>query len=346
MNDDSKIQAHEALNGWSRLGPFELEQVPIGLLNHTFRVKARSGSYILQRLSPVFAPVVNQDIDALTRHLHAKGVTTPLLVANDQKGLWSMRGADCWRLQTLVAGDTFHEIQNPRMAGSAGECVGRFHVALADFEHVYAFSRPGAHDTQRFLSRLEAALEAHRTHPNFEKIVPLAQQLLRAGKPYGDYSHIPRRHSHGDLKISNVLFAKEEAHCLIDLDTIGLLPWPVEMGDAFRSWCNSSGEDANNVAFDTDIFAAALHGYASTAKHLWTQEEKESLIQGVLNIPLELSTRFLLDALEESYFAWDKKRFVSHSAHNLVRAQGQWALFEDIERKKQILSQQIYEAFA
>jgi hypothetical protein len=45
-------------------------------------------------------------------------------------------------------------------------------------------------------------------------------------------------------------------------------------------------------------------------------------------ISLELAARFLADALQESYFGWNRERFSSAGEHNLVRARGQWSLHE------------------
>ena len=66
--------------------------------------------------------------------------------------------------------------------------------------------------------------------------------------------------------------------CLIDLDTLGPLPWPVEMADAFRSWCAPCQEDDPDAYFDLVLFESALKGYFSTMASLWTQEEKAALV--------------------------------------------------------------------
>ena len=73
---------------------------------------------------------------------------------------------------------------------------------------------------------------------------------------------------HGDPKINNLLFdaATGRALCFIDLDTLGRMPLPLELGDAFRSWCNPAGEDNRQSAFALDLFAAAVDGYAAGAR--------------------------------------------------------------------------------
>ena len=49
---------------------------------------------------------------------------------------------------------------------------------------------------------------------------------------------------------------------MIDLDTLTHMPLPLEMGDAFRSWCNPRGEDHSRAEFRLDLFGAAIRGYA------------------------------------------------------------------------------------
>ena len=55
-----------------------------------------------------------------------------------------------------------------------------------------------------------------------------------------------------------------EVCALLDLDTVAKMAFSVEMGDAWRSWCNPAGEDdPSSVYFDVDIFEASLRGWLS-----------------------------------------------------------------------------------
>jgi thiamine kinase-like enzyme len=140
---------------------------------------------------------------------------------------------------------------------------------------------------------------------------------------------LPRRHCHGDLKISNVMFAPDDpmrALCLVDLDTLGLQTIAFELGDAMRSWCNRSGEDVTAARVDLDILEAAMQGYAAGAAGLLAPTEIDSIVVGLETVCIELAARFCVDAFEDSYFGWDADRYPSRRAHNLVRARGQLAL--------------------
>jgi hypothetical protein len=134
--------------------------------------------------------------------------------------------------------------------------------------------------------------------------------------------------------------------CLIDWDTVGKMPWPIEMGDAFRSWCNPATEDMNSARFEVDLFEAALESYVSTAGFFWSQPERELLLEGIRIIPLELSARFLADALYENYFAFDSQKYPSRGAHNLARGRSQFMLFESIENQLSVIDKIIVNRFA
>jgi hypothetical protein len=105
---------------------------------------------------------------------------------------------------------------------------------------------------------------------------------------------------------------------------------PLELGDAWRSWCNPLGEDSRDTHFDLALFAAAWRGYARVMSTTLTGEERAHLVPGIATICLELSARFLRDVLEDRYFGWDASRFPSRAAHNQVRAEGQAALFRSL----------------
>jgi len=174
----------------------------------------------------------------------------------------------------------------------------------------------------------------------------LAARILRAWGSWEGRLDLPERHIHGDLKISNVRFAGAEATALIDLDTLAHGTLDVELGDAMRSWCNPAGEDASATEVDLAVFSALVQGYASTTRGDVLAEERDALVAGFAQIALELTARFLADALNERYFGWDATRFATRGEHNLLRARGQWALHEAVMRARPTLDRAVRDAFA
>jgi hypothetical protein len=144
---------------------------------------------------------------------------------------------------------------------------------------------------------------------------------------------------HGDPKISNIVFSSQgdEAVCMLDLDTLGEMALPFELGDAMRSWCSVSTEDDPAGWFCAERFAAAVHGYAGVAAGWWLDAERAAVLPATATIQVELAARFCADGLNESYFGWNPSAFPSRGEHNLARARGQLALHRSLLAQQGIL---------
>ncbi len=336
-------QARLALQQWD-LGGRERNpslQLIVSGVNQTFRVTTQAGCYALQQLSPQLSAGLHQDIQVVTQHLHHKGLVTPRLVSTSAGELFARVENRSWRLCTWVNGVSHHAISTAAMAHEAGRLVAMFHVALADLRHTYHVDASWVHNAQTHLQQLRQAMVEGADHPLHAEAVSLADPIFRLARNLPHFDELPHRHSHGDLKISNLLFAQKgqaegenRALALIDLDTLGTLPWPLELGDALRSWCNPQGEESAHTRFDSALMLAALQGYARELPAGFLQpKELKALIPGLLRVTLVLAARFLTDALRECHFGWDKTRFASRGQHNLIRAQGQLALYHDMQRQ-------------
>lgn len=308
--------------------------LPGGLIHHTFAVLAHDGEYILQRVHPLFAPTVHDNIVAVVDHLRRRNVPAPrLLLATTGQPFIDLGPEGVWRVMTRLPGVSFDTVQSLAQARAAGEQVGRFHAALADLDFEFKVVRQ-THDTPTHLRTLHAALEEHTNHRLLADVSALAAEVfagLAALPPPGD---VPLRVGHGDLKFNNLLFSGTGPRDqvvpagIIDLDTVARMPLHRELGDAWRSWCNRGGEDQSAATFDLDIFSASLAGWLAALDVPPTLAERRALVHGVEWISLELTARFAADALRECYFGWDRARFPAAGEHNLLRARGQWALHQ------------------
>ena len=304
----------------------DITHITQGLVNLTLRLTTRDGSrFALQRLHPVFGPGVNHNIEAVCAHLAARGMPTPRLLRTRDDALAVEHEGARWRVMSWVAGRAFDFLSTPAQAEAAGALLARFHAALADFPHELRVERPPVHDFARHRARLAAALAAaakHRLHGEVETAVARIDDLREA---HGASPATPPRLVHGDPKISNLLFdaRTDAALCLVDLDTLAMMPLPLELGDALRSWCNPRREDDPQARFELPLFAAAVRGYGGAAREFVSDEEVAAIVPATLEIHLELAVRFLVDALEENYFGWDATRYATRGDHNLARALGQ-----------------------
>jgi Ser/Thr protein kinase RdoA (MazF antagonist) len=247
-----------------------------------------------------------------------------------------------------LGGVSCERIESPEQARSAGRLVGRFHAALDDFAGPLAPMGIPYRDTPYYLAALRAALSDRRAHRLHAAMARRAERIFAAFEAIGPAPRVRERVIHGDLKLSNLLFesdagpGRERAFALVDFDTLMRGTLWMELGDAWRSWCNAAAdEDADSPRFDLEVFAASCAGFAAGYGAPLDPAERSSLETAPERITLELCARFVTDALEERYFGWDAARFPASGEHNAARAEGQWRLFDAMQatraRRRELL---------
>ncbi len=323
---------------FSRLaGPLGIRMLSGGLLHRSLHLRTDDSEYVLQRVSDVFAPEIQDNIAAVTRHLKQHGLETFELVPTDA-GALSIELPDQgrWRLLTYLSGVRFERINKGPQAFSAGALVGRFHAALDDFDTPLAPMGIPFRNTPLYRERLRRAIAEHANHRHASVAQEAAAWIDDGFARLGPAPDVPERVIHGDLKLANLLFegrespACDRATALIDFDTLMRAPLWSEWGDAWRSWCGWIGEGDEDTRFDLGIFEASLRGFVEGYARPISRTETDSLVSGTERITLELCARFATDMLEESYFAWDESLYETAGEHNRARVRAQQALFEAI----------------
>ena len=331
------------LAAWG-LSPGSLRPLGSGLINRTFFAQREDGSrWVLQQLNPMFPPEVHEDIEAVTAHLAARGLPTPRLLHTHDGRLCIRAPGGAWRVMNFIPGRVVDAVESPAQAGAAGRLLARFHRALDDLEHDFRHRRPPVHEPPRHFAALEAALESHPAHRLRSAAGALADEIFAAAAALPKLPATPPRIVHGDPKISNLVFdtADGEGICMVDLDTLGYMALPFELGDAMRSWCSVSSEDDPGGRFCAARFAAAVSGYAGVARGWWGTGEQESVLAATATIQLELAARFCADVVNESYFGWNASQFGSRGDHNLARARGQLALHRSLRTQHEALERAV-----
>ena len=315
-----------------------------GRINDTFLVTTKSGGrYVLQKLNPIFAPAVLNDIEAITHKMKESGLHTTELIQTKSGELGIILDAACWRMLSFIPGRTVEEGVTEDEARSAMGLIGNFHHTFAQHEYQFRHIREGFHDTQKIMEGLGKTIEEFRGTKKGEVLVEVGGTIL------GEYdsrehawAHLPKRIIHGDLKLNNIRFANDSSHAIafLDLDTLGRHSVVIDIADAARSWCNRADEgDVKQARFDLDIFRAMMIGYTKTAGFL-SKEERVAIPGATAQIALELSARFAVDAYRESYFKLDHKRYPDLFTQNFAKARAQFALYRDIERKLSDITEQ------
>ncbi|HKK02644.1 MAG TPA: phosphotransferase [Gammaproteobacteria bacterium] len=335
----SQLIEPRVLAAWN-LDPESARPLGNGLINRTFIARDRAGCLrVLQQVNRLFPAKVNEDIEAVTAHLQARGLATPRLVRTLDGQLCLPAPDGAWRVLTHVPGRVLDRMENPAQARAAGALLARFHRALDDLEHTFRNVRPPIHQPSRRLAELEQALAAHPRHRLRRAAGALAEQVFAAAAALPALPDTPLRVMHGDPKISNLVFAADSdaAVCMLDLDTLGRMALPFELGDACRSWCSLSTEDDPRSRFSAELFAAALDGYGSVARGWWLPEEAQAAVDATATIQVELAARFCADSLNECYFGWNPALFATRGEQNLARAQGQLAVHRSLLAQRERL---------
>jgi Ser/Thr protein kinase RdoA (MazF antagonist) len=330
------------------LSDASFEAFPTGLINDSWLVVMPGGERrVLQRVNPIFPTAINDDIEVVTRHLQSSGMLTPRLIPMADGALVIKVDGYNWRQLTYISGRTYDSIENTHQADEAGALLGRFHAAVDGLDYSFANARLQVHDTVMHLANLSSALETHDNHAEISRVQALADEVFELANQLPELGDQLNRIVHGDPKISNVVFSSNttKAKCLIDLDTLGYMPIALELGDAFRSWCNPLAEDAPGAEFSLLIFHSAIGGYARDSRSLLAENEWRKIPAATFTITVELAARFCADALNESYFRWDPLHFHSPSHHNQLRARSQINLAHSISGQREQIETEVLAAF-
>ena len=314
------------------------EVVPIetGLVNDSFLVKTSGGAYVLQRVnSSVF-----DDPRALMRNVatvsaHLAGRYVPELVESSDGGWVVDDGPDMWRMWRRVRDAAPCGELTPERVRSAAHLIGRFHLALGGLSPTFLTETiPHFHDPARRLASLRETIAADpcgrvaHVGPEIERAFAVESLAARATE---FTTRLPRQIAHNDAQINNVLFRRDEAVCLVDLDTVMPTARFWDVGDLLRSASTRGAEDdpdpQHNVV-DPALFHAIVDGYRDAVAAVVKpgSVEHEAVEFGGLLITYEQALRFLDD-----YLRGDVYYRTTRAGQNLDRARAQLNLLASMQ---------------
>lgn len=321
-----------------------------GFINDTYIIEteADSPNYILQRKNRnIFTniPAMMDNIQRVTTHLKNKIATAggdpmreamTITTTRDGKLCHRDEAGEYWAACLFIDDTIAHDAANtPELAYQGGRGIGKFQAMLSDFHETLTDILPGFHNMRyRFeqWDKVLAADPADRRAACIEQIEWIESRRSEMVDFWAKYEKgiLPRRVTHNDTKINNILFdSRGEVLCVIDLDTVLNSTCLNDYGDAIRSYTNTGAEDdanLDNVSMDIDIFRAYTEGYMSQAKSFMTKSEVGNLAFAARYITFEQVLRFLMD-----YIDGDNYYKIKYADHNLVRAKAQYKLLQSME---------------
>jgi Ser/Thr protein kinase RdoA (MazF antagonist) len=241
-----------------------------------------------------------------------------------------------WAMCSYIKGSrNFQVVDSPALAYSGGKAIGMFQSMLADFHTPLTDILPGFHNIRIRFNQWDEALSENLAGRIGELNSEIDWINCRREDMMDFYSliesgQIPRRVSHNDTKISNVLFDKNgEVLCLIDLDTVMNSSVLNDFGDAIRTYANTGSEDdlnLKNAKIDLKKFGSFARGYIEQTAPFLNETEMKYLAFSAKYITFEQVMRFLMD-----YINGDKYYKIKSPSHNLQRTHAQYKLLQSME---------------
>jgi Ser/Thr protein kinase RdoA (MazF antagonist) len=312
--------------------PVAVEPFGGGLLHATHAVQTRDGAFVLQRLHPVTSDAAIQDARVVGEFLASRGFQVPVPRLSKDGEVLVRAGGERWRLYPMIVGEAFDVVGSPEMAREAGRIIGEMHRRLHELDYEPQGSIPRFHDTAFVVDELRSVVDQLPGSAGQigRRLVDELPSLI-----VDEYSaREPKGIIHADLKISNLLFADGRAVAVIDMDTLMRHFRVIDLGDAFRSWCATSTEDEPSLDFNTDLFRAAVDGYARGFRGA---VDRQLFLRATQQIGWELAARFLIDVVRDDYFGFDARRYASRRDHNMARALAQFRLGEAVARFRRMV---------
>ncbi len=331
----------------------EIKPLGSGLINDTLLVKtaeADKPDYVLQRINHAIftdVPLLQRNIESVTRHLRAKGVPTltfmPLaspLSSPSFEGhgfpatFYHDASTDTyWRLSVFIPETVTVSDVTPASSYDCGLSFARFEALLTDMPEQLGETIPDFHNMELRLRQLREAVAADaagrvgEVQGILDDLLPYADEMTQAERLHRE-GKLPKRICHCDTKVNNMLFDKAgRVLCVIDLDTV--MPSFIfsDYGDFLRTAANTVAEDSNDydaIHFRMDIFEAFTRGYVEGARTFLTPQETDLLPYAAALFPYMQCVRFLTD-----YINGDTYYKIQYPAHNLVRTLNQQRLFHE-----------------
>ncbi len=321
---------------------FSIQTFGAGLIHQTFLIECRTKKYILQGFNEnvfKFSDRIEKNLGLLSNsgQLALLPFQLPLPILNLAGDGMVKYNGKLFRLFDFVEGQTLQQISSPNQARMAAEAYSLFskwadRFSLDEFEETI----PNFHRLDLRYNRLvEVAKTAKELNPEEKEILDfyLSQDDL-VKKYLQTCQQVPKRLTHNDTKINNLIFSNDlsKVAAVVDLDTImpGFLFY--DFGDLVRTVASSveeTSQDFDSQSLNLTIFEELLTGYWSGAGKIMTHAEAQSLLIGGEVMTCLMGVRFFTDHLEGNVYYQ-----VAYPQQNFDRAKNQMSLLQSMQAQR------------
>lgn len=316
---------------------FEMERIPTGNINLTYKIKSDTKRFILQRVNKnIFTKPerVANNIKLASDHLknyHPNYLFLSSIKTNEGKEMEYDEEGFPWRLFPYIEEIfTMDSIETPDQAFSAAQEFGRLTRYLKDCDvNQFEPTLDRFHDlrwryeqfknalSNASVDRITKAKKIIEHASRFTNLVDEYEKLISSGE-------LVLRVFHNDTKINNILFDKKtsKAICVIDLDTLMPGYFIYDVGDMIRTFVSPVSEeesDLSKIRIRETILTALKEGYLSQMGDVLTEKEKTLIPFGGMMMTYIMGLRFLADFLNGDVYY-----HTTYPGQNLVRANNQF----------------------
>ncbi len=340
-----------------------------GHINDTYAIKTTSDQqnrrWILQRINnSVFQNVeaLMQNIRRATSHIRKKlecdasrnpdREVLTLVPTKEGAPYLKTEKNEYWRCYIFIENASSHDVcKNTQQAYEAARAFRSFEGLLSDLPpDSFHETIPFFHHSPKRYEALEEAIsnDSCNRAAGAEGEIAFAaarKDMTNVVVDLMEKGAIPRRITHNDTKLNNVLMddSTGKATCVIDLDTI--MPGSIlyDFGDMVRTstpTCLEDEPDLEKVDMSMDLFEALVKGYLEEAAFI-TKPEVELLAFSGRLITFTIGIRFLADHLAgDTYFK------IHRPNHNLERARVQFKLVELMENRAEEIETIVFKHYS
>jgi Ser/Thr protein kinase RdoA (MazF antagonist) len=335
-HDDIEWKLAATAFGWTNPSA---KLINSGLINHSWKVNADEGIYILQNINTnIFHQPewIDENINMADEFLQKHSpdyLFTKLIINSKGDSLIKINQHFYRAFKFIPNSTTISVVNNAHEAFEASKQFALFTSKLAQFPvSKLNITIPNFHNLSFRYKQFEDALLNNNTKRMVvaEKTINTLKNLdsiVREFEKYIQSADSTQRVMHHDTKISNVLFdVTGKGLCVIDLDT--LMPGYAfsDVGDMCRTYLSPVSEEELNfdkITIRKEVLSAIENGYLSELKSALSQFEIDNFyLSGKILIYMQ-SIRFLTDYLQNDNYYGEK-----YPDNNLIRAQNQLRLLE------------------
>ena len=321
----------------------QIEKYGKGQINDTYLVVTNIEKYILQRINKnVFTniPLIMQNIEMLLSYSKKMYEKMSLIYTKDGKAYYVDSEKQYWRIYRFVENSYYlNSVDSSKNAYLYGQSLGMFINEFFEFPQDKLFDTfPEFHNTMYRYEQFEKSIQEDKLN----RAIHVRKEIDFIRKRKGEINRsiitkksntIPKRISHNDMKIDNILFSRidDTPICIVDLDTIMSGFIVDDFGDAFRfavTYSTEDTQDLEDVYIVPELFESYVKGFWNSCGTILTKAEKEIMLEQCKMMTLECGMRMLTDYLcGDIYFP------IKYLEHNYIRSKTRIKLVQEIENQ-------------